>query len=98
MRVGILTMFNGLASIYSLVNVVGDHIRMLLDAGMEVSLYVCEDMPEKEKSGIYLDPRITWIKFVIDIKGSKYTGEIIALPILQYIKILWRKRLLWEKT
>ncbi len=72
MKVGILTMFNGLASIYSLVNVVADHIRMLLDGGEEVSLFVCEDLPEKEKSGIYLDPRIKWVKVC-----NRYNGKQI---------------------
>ncbi len=60
MKVGILTMFGGLATIYSLVNVVAEHIRMLLDAGIEVKMLVCEDMPETEKHGIYLDQRIEW--------------------------------------
>jgi Glycosyltransferase len=72
MRVGILTMFNGLATIYSLVNVVAEHLRMLLDAGEDVSLFVCEDLPEKEKSGIYLDPRIKWVKVC-----NRYQGEQI---------------------
>jgi len=80
MRVGILTMFNGLASIYSLVNVVGDHIRMLLDAGVEVSLYVCEDMPEKEKAGIYLDPRITWVKVCNRYKGKQIHWRDYSSP------------------
>lgn len=72
MRIGILTMFNGLATIYSLVNVVAEHIRMLLDGGEEVYLLVCEDLPEKEKSGIYLDPRIKWIKVC-----NRYNGKQI---------------------
>lgn len=33
MKVAILTMFNGLSSTYSLVNVVAEHLKMLLDAG-----------------------------------------------------------------
>ena len=34
MKAAILTMFSGLSSTYSLVNVVADQIRMLLDAGV----------------------------------------------------------------
>ncbi|WP_073274770.1 glycosyltransferase [Anaerocolumna jejuensis] len=62
MRIGILTMFNGLATIYSLVNVVADHIKMLLEQGIEVRLLVSEDLKEEERWGIYLDPRIEWVK------------------------------------
>lgn len=72
MKVGILTMFNGLATIYSLVNVVAEHIRMLLDAGIEVRLLVCEDLPDTEKHGIYLDPRIEWAGVC-----NRYLGEQI---------------------
>ncbi|MGF7144697.1 hypothetical protein HNQ56_003129 [Anaerotaenia torta] len=72
MKVGILTMFGGLATIYSLVNVVAEHIRMLLEAGIEVKLLVCEDLPDSEKHGIYLDPRIEWAKVC-----NRYRGEQI---------------------
>lgn len=71
MKVGILTMFGGLATIYSLVNVVAEHIRMLLEAGLEVKLLVCEDLPEAEKHGIYLDPRIEWAKVCNRYKGKQ---------------------------
>ena len=70
MKVGILTMFNGLERTYSLVNVVAEHIRMLLDDGIAVKLLVCEDINESEKSGIYLDPRIEWVKVC-----NRYQGE-----------------------
>jgi hypothetical protein len=72
MKVGILTMFGGLATIYSLVNVVAEHIRMLLEAGIEVKLLVCEDLPDSEKHGIYLDPRIEWAKVC-----NRYLGKQI---------------------
>ena len=80
MKVGILTMFNGLASIYSLVNVVADHIRMLLDGGEEVILFVCEDMPDNEKSGVYLDPRITWVKVCNRYKGKQINWRDYSNP------------------
>ena len=71
MKVGILTMFNGLASIYSLVNVVADEIRMLLNQGIEVRLLVCEDLPDREKTGIYLDPRIEWVRVCNRYRGKQ---------------------------
>ena len=40
MRVAILTMFNGLSATYSLVNVVAEHLKMLLDAGISTKLLV----------------------------------------------------------
>lgn len=36
MKVAILTMFSGLATTYSLVNVVADQIKMLLEAGIDL--------------------------------------------------------------
>lgn len=40
MKVAVLTMFAGLSSTYSLVNVVADQLRMLLMAGVGVKLLV----------------------------------------------------------
>mgnify|MGYP000887665762 CR=1 FL=1 len=40
MKVAILTMFNGLSNTYSLVNVVAEHIKMLLDAGVETKVLI----------------------------------------------------------
>ena len=73
MKVGILTMFNGLATVYSLVNVVADHIKMLLDAGIEVRLLVSEDLNYEERRGVFLDPRIEWVKVC-----NRFKGELIV--------------------
>lgn len=62
MRVAILTMFNGLSSTYSLVNVVAEHLRMLLDSEMQVKMLVCEDCPDSERQGIFADERLEWVK------------------------------------
>lgn len=64
MKVALLTMFNGLSSTYSLVNIAAEQLRMLLDAKVEVKLLVSEHCPEEERNGIFLDPRIEWIKIV----------------------------------
>ncbi|MEG1457430.1 MAG: glycosyltransferase, partial [Bacilli bacterium] len=70
MKVSILTMFNGLSSTYSLVNVVAEEIKMLLSDNIEVSILVTEHCPDNEKVGIFLDPRIKWIK-IINSRNNK---------------------------
>ena len=56
MKVAILTMFAGLSSTYSLVNVVADQLQMLLDAGIAVKMLVSENCPDRERTGIFSDP------------------------------------------
>ena len=60
MKVAVLTMFSGLSTTYSLVNVAADQIKMLLDNGVEVrclsakpvrTANVSESMPTAESSG-----------------------------------------------
>ena len=70
MNVAVLTMFNGLSSTYSLVNVVADQLSMLLRAGCSVKLLVSESCPDGERSGIFLDPRIQWVKIVNTRNGQ----------------------------
>ncbi|MEG1646442.1 MAG: glycosyltransferase, partial [Clostridia bacterium] len=64
MRVAILTMFNGLSNTYSLVNVVAEQLKMLLDDGVNVKMLVSESCPDSDRYGIFLDTRIEWIKIV----------------------------------
>ena len=75
MKGAILTMFNGLSKTYSLVNVVAEHIRMLLDGGEEVKVLVSENCADRERYGIFLDERIEWVKVC-----NKYNGK----------QIMWR--------
>ncbi len=63
-------MFNGLDTIYSLVNVVGEHIKMLLNEGIEVRLLVSENLNFDERQGIFLDPRIEWVKVCNHFNGK----------------------------
>lgn len=62
MKVAILTMFNGLSNTYSLVNVVAEHLKMLLDAGIETKVLVSQDCPDSERKGIFADERLEWVK------------------------------------
>lgn len=71
MNVGILTMFNGLESIYSIVNVVADHIEMLLSQNIQVRLLVSEDLNMEERYGIFLDQRIEWVKVCNHYEGKQ---------------------------
>ena len=62
MKVAVLTMFNGLSNTYSLVNVVAEHLKMLLDAGIETKILVSQDCPDSERKGIFVDERLEWVK------------------------------------
>lgn len=70
MKIALLTMFNGLSSTYSLVNVVKEQLKMLLDANIEVKMLVSEDCPDNEREGIFLDKRIEWIKVINHLNGQ----------------------------
>ena len=61
MKVALLTMFNGLDSSYSLVNVVAEQVRMLLDANIETRILVSDICPLNKLYGIFLDKRIKWV-------------------------------------
>lgn len=62
MKVAVLTMFNGLSSTYSLVNVVAEHLKMLLDAGIDTKVLVSQDCPDSDRKGIFADERLEWVK------------------------------------
>ncbi|MEG1925936.1 MAG: glycosyltransferase [Ruthenibacterium sp.] len=70
MKVAILTMFNGLSSVYSLVNVVREQIEMLLHDGISVKMLVSEHCPDSERTGVFADARIEWIKIVNSKDGQ----------------------------
>ncbi len=73
MKAAILTMFSGLSSTYSLVNVVADQIRMLLDAGVEVRILVSETCPDEDRTGIFLDSRLQWVRITNTFHGKNIT-------------------------
>lgn len=70
MKIALLTMFNGLTSTYSLVNVVAEQIRMMLDSGFEPKVLVSETCPLEDRYGIFLDERIEWVKVVNHLDGE----------------------------
>ena len=79
MKVAILTMFSGLSTTYSLVNVVADQLEMLLQAGVDVKVLVSESCPDEERFGVFLDPRIVWEKVTntrdgVPIQWHDYSG------------------------
>ncbi len=71
MKVAVLTMFNGLSSTYSLVNVVESHLNIFLKKGLEIKVLVSEDCPENERYGVFLDKRIEWVKITNRLDGKQ---------------------------
>ena len=73
-------MFSGLATTYSLVNVVADQIKMLLEAGMELKILVCETCPDEERWGVFLDPRLEWVKITNTCNGVPIVWHDYSAP------------------
>lgn len=80
MKIAVLTMFNGLSKTYSLVNVVEEHLRMLLKAGMEVKLLVSEDCPDSDRTGIFRDERLQWVPVANRLNGAQIHWRDYAHP------------------
>lgn len=71
MNIALLTMFNGLSSAYSLVNVVAEQTRMLLNAGIETHILVSDICPLDNLEGIFRDERIHWVKVCNHLNGKQ---------------------------
>ena len=80
MKVAVLTMFNGLSSTYSLVNVVAEHLKMLLDAGIPTKVLVSEDCPDSDRSGIFADERLEWVKITNRLDGRPIQWHDYSQP------------------
>lgn len=80
MKVAILTMFSGLATTYSLVNVVADQIKMLLEAQVELKILVSETCPDEERWGVFLDPRLEWVKITNTCHGIPIVWHDYSAP------------------
>ncbi|MEN6350459.1 MAG: glycosyltransferase [Syntrophomonas sp.] len=80
MKVAVFTMFNGLSATYSLVNVVAEQIKMLLDAGIETKILVCQDCPDDQRYGIYSDNRLEWLKVVNRLNGQQIQWHDYSKP------------------
>jgi hypothetical protein len=70
MKVAILTMFTELDTTYSLVSVVAEELKMLLDSGISTKLLVCEHFAQNSKYGVYLNEKIEWAEVVNTINGK----------------------------
>ena len=71
MDIAILTMFNGIDTTYSLVNVVAEQLKMMLNNGIKPKLLVTEQCPEDQRPGIYADERIEWVKIKNTLDGEQ---------------------------
>ena len=80
MKVAILTMFSGLSTTYSLVNVVADQIKMLLEAQVELKILVSEACPDQERWGVFLDPRLEWVKVTNTYHGTPIIWHDYSTP------------------
>lgn len=80
MKVAILTMFTGLSSTYSLVNVVADQIKMLLRANISVKVLVSETCPDSQRTGVFADKRIQWVKITNTLQGETITWHDYSTP------------------
>lgn len=80
MKVAILTMFNGLSTTYSLVSVVADQLKMLLNADVDVKLLVTEHCPDSDRFGVYKDERIEWVKITNRLNGQQITWHDYSQP------------------
>lgn len=84
MKVALLTMFNGLDSTYSLVNVVAEQLRMMLNNNVKPIMLVTEQCPLDSRHGIFRDERIEWRRIVNTLHGKQIhwrdyngpTGEV----------------------
>lgn len=80
MKVAILTMFTGLSTTYSLVNVVADQLAMLLEHEIPVKVLVSETCPDQARAGIFADPRIQWVKVANSLSGKCITWYDYTQP------------------
>lgn len=80
MKVAILTMFNGLSNTYSLVNVVAEHLKMLLDARIETKMLVSEDCLDSERQGIFAEERLEWVKITNRLGDQQIQWHDYAQP------------------
>lgn len=64
-------MFNGLERTYSLVNVVAEHLTMLLKAGVPTRILVSEDCPDQARWGVFADERLEWVKVTNRFKETQ---------------------------
>lgn len=84
MKIAIMTLFNGLDSSYSLVNVVKDQVTMLLNNNIEIKILVSEHCNLDNLEGIFADQRIEWCPITNSINGKRirwidYSNDPVSL-------------------
>lgn len=79
-NIAIVTLFNGLSSSYSLVNVVAEQLKMLLKNNINVKLLVSEQCSLENLEGIYADPRIQWCLVTNSIHGVPILWQDYSKP------------------
>ena len=80
MKAAVLTMFNGLSSTYSLVNVVAEHLKMLLDAGVPTKVLVSEACPDSDRRGVFAREELEWVKITNRLDGKPIRWRDYSQP------------------
>ncbi len=80
MKVAIMTLFNGLDSSYSLVNVVKDQITRLLNNNIAVKILVSEQCDLSNLEGVFADKQIEWCPITNSINGKTIKWIDYSVP------------------
>ncbi len=80
MKVALMTLFNGLDSSYSLVNVVKDQLTMLLKHDIKVKILVSEQCDLSHLEGIFASSQIEWCLITNSINGERIKWIDYSLP------------------
>lgn len=75
MKIALLTMFNGLSSSYSLVNIVREQLLMFLNHDIHVKMLVSEHCPKEERTGVFTDSRIEWVSITNSENHIRFQWE-----------------------
>ena len=73
-------MFNGLSGTYSLVSVVAEHLKMLLDAGVHTKVLVSEDCPDSDRRGVFADERLEWVRITNRLNSRRIVWHDYSQP------------------
>lgn len=81
LKIALLTMFNGLSSTYSLVNVVAEQLTMFIHEKISVKVLVSEDCPLDTRYGIFLSPLIEWVSISNHLEDHRITWYDYTDPL-----------------
>lgn len=80
MKVAILTMFRDLRETYSVVQVVAEHLYMMLEHQIDVKLIVTTLCKDHKKWGIYTDERIEWVYIPVEMNNRAIELREYTMP------------------